>query len=115
MTDFDESVFWPELQAAGMLRHVRVKPSSRPATDVYVRWDRPDDLNRVGAQVTDYEMEYQHADLPTLAEGNAVTLLDADGNPVAGGKYQVRQPPFVNADPANSRTGFFRHAYLTKL
>jgi hypothetical protein len=115
MTDFDESVFWPELQAAGMLRQVRVKPSGRAATDVYVRWDRPDDVSRIGAQATDYEMEYQHADLPTLAEGNQVTLLDDNGDPVAGGKYQVRQAPFVPPDPANSRSGFFRHAYLTKL
>jgi len=114
MSDHDESVFWAEFIAAGFLKKVRVKPTGAPLTDVYVRWDEPNN-NFLGAQSKDYQIEYQHSDIPTLSEGDAVTKLDDAGNPISKEKYKVRETPFVNANPADSQSGFFRHALLTKL
>lgn len=114
MTDFDESVFWDEFKDVGFLRPVRVKQKGRAVANVDVKWSQPNS-ELLGSQSIDYQMEYQHSDLPALAEGDPVTLLDADGNVISGGKYEVRSSPFVPPDPANSRSGFFRQALLTKL
>jgi hypothetical protein len=112
---FDEALFWPALIAAGgALRKVRVKMTGLPSTDVYVKWDEPTNF-LLGNLSLDYQMEYQRDDLPTLAEGDPVTLLDDAGNPLAKGKFKVRQSPVVQDNPGDSRTGFFRHALLTKI
>jgi hypothetical protein len=112
MSDFDQSLFWPEFLASGMLQSVRVKQSGRAAVDVNVSWREPDDTNVSGQQSREYVIEYQVADLPNLAEADPVTKLDAAGEPVRTQRYIVRRVPF-NDDP--SADGYFRRALLTKL
>jgi hypothetical protein len=111
----DESLFWAQFQSAGFLQHVRVKPTSKPSVDVYVGFTMPNrDKFGGGVTSTEYEMEYQFHELPTLAEGDPVTKLDDAGLPIKTEKYKVRQAPFV-ADMGIASTGYFRHALLTKV
>lgn len=115
MIGFDESVFWPAMQSVNMLTPVRVKQSGKPAVDVHVEWFEPDLIMASGAQSRAYDMKYQTADLPALAEKDVVQWLDAGGLPIKDKKFEVREPPRVSDNPAESQTGFFRRAALTKL
>jgi hypothetical protein len=115
MSDLNEAAFWPQFKAAGFLTRVRVKPTGRPQVDVDVGFVMPNrDKFGGGVASTEYEIEYQFHELPTLAEGDPVTKLDAAGLPIKTEKYKVRQAPFV-ADQGTASTGYFRHAVLTKL
>lgn len=105
MPAWDESKFWPVAQRAGMLKLAQVAlPGCPEVTDAYVNFLRPDALVGNGAALSaEYSIEYQHADLPTLAEDTEM-LID-------GVKYRVRSPPIVD----ERGTGFFRLALLTKV
>lgn len=107
---FDASVFWPAFKAAGMLRPVKVKQAV-----VWVGYVEPDTLRFDQTRSTDYEIEYQTADLPNLAQGDPVLLLDAALVPIAKAKFRVREAPFVPDIPAEGNDGTFRRALLTKL
>jgi hypothetical protein len=93
---------WSEFDAAGF--HV-------VATDgdgtFAVDFSKPD-FDRMGRAVLsrDYEIEYRHADRPSLKEGDALTI---DGE-----SYRVRQAPYIAA-PGNAADGTFRCALLTKV
>ena len=113
--DAIEAQFWPAMKLSGMLRTVRVKPSGKPVIDVDVVCSEPDSIRFDATISKDYSIEYQYTDLPTLAEGDPVTLLDADSMPLPKGKFRVRMAPMVTDNPADSQTGFFRRAVLTKL
>ena len=108
MNDFDASVFWPAFQAAGMLHK-----ATDADGDFDVSFKRPGELMlNNGAISNEYQIEYQHADRPLLAEGLALTIEDPHGN--ALGSFRVRRAPFIDA-PGNAADGYFRHALLTKV
>lgn len=114
MTDFDESVFWPEFKAAGMLKFATVKQKGG-ARDVWIGFNTPDVPRFNGeGRSRDFEMEYQAADLTNLAEGDAVTIW-ADEDKSSGTKYVVREAPFVSDIPAQGTDGYFMRALLTKV
>lgn len=105
MSDFDESLFAPAFIAAGMwvLASVLLAGTDVPV-DVYVDFARQDVNPFTGVVSTDYEMEYERASLPTLAEGDQVSI--------AGELYRVRRSPLVWGAQAS---GHFRKALLTKV
>lgn len=99
-----EDVFYPAFAAAGMLVTARVLYAGESVPIVaYVDFSKPDVNPFAGVQSSDYEMEYQRADLPDLAEGDQVEI--------DGAAYRVRQASRVDGIEA---TGFFRKATLTK-
>ena len=95
MSDFNQALFWPAFKAAGFLRPALVKQSGRLAATVDVGYVEPETLRFDQTRSKDYEIEYQCADLPALAEGDMVTFLDADGVPIPKAKFRVREAPFV--------------------
>lgn len=99
--------FWPAFKRAGMLEPIDVLlPGCTELTrGVFVSWAEPD-FDALGNQSKQYEIEYQFADMPALAEGCQVVRR--------GVRYEVRQPPFVPADDLEANNGFFRHAVLTR-
>lgn len=103
---FPTAVLWPALKAAGMLNLATVK--SRGAHDVDVGFRRPGEVLGSGIITTDYAIEYQTADLPRLAEAEAVTIW-ADAEKTSGEKFKVREAPLPQGD------GYFSVAVLTKL
>lgn len=105
MPAWDETTFWPIAKRAGMLKTARVAlPGCPTTTDVDVNFLRPDALVGNGAGLsTEYAIEYQHTDLPTLAEDTELVI--------EGTKYRVRAEPIV----AERGSGFFRIALLTKV
>lgn len=106
MSDFDSSLFWPAFSAAGMLREASTMlPGDVRATTFRVGFRRPDVNPITGMQSADFEIEYQYADAPTLAEG-AEVLID-------GVLYRVRQAPEVRIN--GGADGYFRCAYLTRV
>lgn len=120
MSDWDaiEALFQPAMKTAGMTYRARVKMSGGTVDVDLTAFDRPDTRGFDGrVQSRDYEMEYVHTDLPRLKEGDAVTLLDANDEPIATEKFYVREPPTVsdNSRVVESRTGYFRRALLTKI
>lgn len=105
MSAWDETKFWPAAKRAGMFKTARVAlpgcPSMREAD---VNFIRPDALVAGGLSLsTEYAIEYQYDDLPTLAKDSEM-LID-------GEKYRVRDTPIVR----ENGSGFFRIALLTKV
>lgn len=116
MSDFDRSVFWPELKAAGMLRAVVVKQSGKPAVNVDVKYAQPTERRFDGsASSQEHSIKYQHADLPYLAEGDLVSFLDDAGAVIRAERFRVRECPLVSALPGDDQSGYFRHAVLTRI
>lgn len=101
----DDALFWPEFKRAGMLDEARtILPGCTSETVFDVRFGRPDVNQITGMQSSDYEIEFQYDDAPTLREGAQVII--------GGAMFKVRAAPFV--DPQRGDTGHFRTAYLTK-
>lgn len=116
MTAFDRSVFWPAYKAAGFLRPALVKQSGKPAATVDIKYVQPDEQRLDGAVASrDHAIKYQHADLPFLAEGDAVSMLDANGVVIKTERFRVRQVPMISNDPGDDRSGYFRWAVLTRI
>jgi hypothetical protein len=65
-------------------------------------FEQPGVFTPTGAISTEYAVKYQAADMPTLKEGDQIS--------VAGAKFRVRETPLVSS----SHTGFFKRAALTK-
>lgn len=108
---FDPSAFWPAFEAAGMLKLATVKQRSGGTRDVRVGFVLPDMPRLSGeGRSREYEIEYQQADLPKLAEGDLVTIW-ADDDKTSGAKYTVREAPFVAITDSD---GYFRRALLSK-
>lgn len=101
-----EDRFFAAFKRAGMLlRAHAVMPGTNEAIDFDVDYCEPSTDPMTGVQSTDYEIEYQHADVPDLDEGAQVII---DGK----GLFLVRQAPRT---PGPEGTGFFRKALLTKV
>jgi len=100
--DDNEAAVWQTLQDEGWS-----VPAVSKGRSAFVMFVMPGGVTPNGARSTDYEMTYWTADLPTLKEGDPIT--------VAGVKYKVRDTPDVTAMPGYSRTGNFKHALLTAL
>ena len=115
MSDFDRSLFWPELKSAGMLRSALVKQSGRLPVTVDVKYEQPTNAIFGQAASQDHQIEYQAADLPALTEGDPVSFLDDAGVVIRAERFKVREAPFVSSDPATDRTGFFKLALLTRI
>lgn len=105
---FDPSVFWPEFKSAGMLS---TATDADGDFDVGFAMPGQPKLNGSGWS-NEYEIEYQTADRPNLAEGDALSIVDPDGN--ALGDFRVRAKPYVSA-PGNAADGTFMCALLTKV
>lgn len=106
MTTLDRSVFWPQSLAAGFLATATITSGGTTAT-YSVSFSQPDQPRFDGrGRSTDYKIEYQAADLPSLAENDAVTI--------DGVLYRVREDPFVEPG-GNAADGYFKHALLTKV
>lgn len=89
------------MKAAGMLKVARYQPPSGPAVDIDVGFRAPDALLLDGqVQSTQYEVEYQTADMPALKLDETLTI---DGT-----AYKVRTKPEKRGD------GFFSTAMLSK-
>lgn len=100
-----DAEFWAESKAAGFLVSAStILPGCTRPTDFDVRFGRPDANPMTGVQSSEYEIEYQHSDAPTLVEG-AQVLIDET-------LYRVRQSPYV--EPARGDDGYFRTARLTR-
>lgn len=108
MSAWDESVFWPAFEAAGMLTEARVAlPNCPVETVAMVDYSEPD-VELLDGLSKQYQIEYQYADLPTLAEDTELVLALPSGDTL----FRVRQCAKV-AEEQNS--GFFRRALLTKV
>lgn len=84
---------------------VRPKDCVLEPFSVQVAFDRPSDLLDVGAQSTDYVIEYVSADAPTLTEGDEVEIMNV--------VYRVRREPII--PQIGGRDGTFSRATLTRV
>jgi hypothetical protein len=115
--DFDRSVFKPAFIAAGMWIPIRVTSQDSPpvVTDTHAGYAQPGVVKVSGSMSSEHQIKYQRDDLPELTEGDGVEFLDADGNPITGKSFRVREEPFVTDDPNDDATGYFMRVRLTKL
>ena len=100
-----DSTFWQTFEDAGMLVEASVlyAGGSTPVT-AQVGYEKPDVQDFAGTQSKQYVMEYQHVDLPYLAEGDQVIIADST--------FIVREPP-VDLEEGGAN-GTFRKALLTR-
>lgn len=104
---FGASLLWAAFSDEGMLYSAQIT-SGGSTFSANVGFTRPDTLRLDGmTRSTDYEIEYQAADAPTLAEGDSVAI---DGT-----SYRVRSAPFVSDIAAQGMDGTWRRALLTKV
>ena len=98
---------WAKSGSSGMMTDC----TPRGKTAVKVKFDEPDDPNvgGIGAQSKQSVIEYRHADMPTLRQGDQLTIVERDGT---AAKYHVRQAPYV--DPDRGADGTYRCAILTR-
>jgi hypothetical protein len=100
------AALWPTLKAQGALKTAStVLAGCTEITYFDVAFARPTMTIFESVRSSDYEIEYQHQDAPTLAEGAEVV--------VDGIYYRVRETPRV--DPDRGDDGFWRQALLTEL
>lgn len=111
---FDPSLFWPSAAKSGLLAHPYATATIGGIDrDAAVDSIAPDVLKLSGAsRSTEYEIEYQAADWPGLAQGDIVKLWD-DATKTTGRRFRVREPSYVPDDPARARSGYWRCALLT--
>lgn len=106
---FDAGVFWPAFKAAGML-----SIASDAAGNFDVAYQAPGRFANDGRQVSnEHEIEYQHADRPDLAEGDALSIAPIPAGTT--GDFKVRQAPYIRDSGGNAADGYFRHAVLTEV
>ncbi|RZL33761.1 MAG: hypothetical protein EOP35_17160 [Rubrivivax sp.] len=97
----DNSIFFAAFKSAGLLEPCVYKPGTPAEKGFDAGWQRPDMLQLADeAQATDYLLEFQTADLPTLRNGDTIT--------VAGASFSVRAPAQAHGD------GFFSTVALKK-
>ncbi|WP_457425667.1 head-tail joining protein [Roseateles sp. P5_E7] len=97
----DNSIFFAAFKSAGMLDPCFYKPGTIDEKGFDAGWQRPDVLLMADeAQATDYLLEFQTADLPTLRIGDPIT--------VDGVAYIVRAPA------QKGRDGFFSTVALKR-
>ncbi len=87
----DLSIFFEAFKSAGLLQACVYKPGTPAEKAFDAGWQQPDTL-LLGdeAQASDYLLEFQTADLPTLRQGDAITV---DGKP-----FTVRAPAQKKGD-----------------
>lgn len=115
--DFDTTVLWPVFKSAGMLRRVSIKPRlGGAATLGDVGYREPSVLKIDGMAISqEHRIEYQATDFPKLGEGDTVTFLDENDQPIAGLKFKVRAPSYVSENELDANDGTYRMALLTRL
>jgi len=87
----DNSIFFAAFKSAGLLEPCVYKPGTPAEKGFDAGWQQPDSLFLGDeAQATDYLLEFQTADLPTLRQGDAIT--------VAGVAFTVRAPAQKRGD-----------------
>jgi hypothetical protein len=95
----DNSIFFEAFKSAGLLEPCVYKPGTPSEKTFDAGWQQPDNLFLGDeAQATDYLLEFQTADLPTLRNGDPIT--------VAGVAFTVRAPAQKRGD------GFFSSVAL---
>lgn len=110
MSDFSAHFtarFVAAADAAGMRVDATVRPKDcveHPFT-LRVAFDRPSDVLDIGAQSSDYVIEYVTEDAPRLTEGDEVEIAEV--------VYRVRREPFV--PQSGGRDGTFSRAVLTRV
>lgn len=83
--------FYQAFERAGLLVPGLYKPGTPQEVAFNAHWLRPDALLLADdAHGTDYQIEYQRADLPPLLKGDRLDL--------AGVAYTVRARPLVQGD-----------------
>lgn len=105
-TDFAER-FAAAADASGFRVDATIRPKDcveRPFT-LRVAFDRPTEFLDVGAQSSDYVIEYVTEDAPRLTEGDEVEIAEV--------VYGVRREPFV--PQSGGRDGTFSRAVLTRV
>jgi hypothetical protein len=103
---FPNAAFWPAFETAGMLSLATVRQAGGPV-DVQVAFHRPGRQLPNGFVSTEYDIEFQTADLARVKEGDRVTIW-ADATKASGERFTVREAPLVQGD------GYFSHATLQK-
>ena len=104
MSDFDQAVFFQEFKAAGMLLRALCKGRG-PVVEMDVGFVRPGEVLASGAISDEYEIEYETAKHPRLAEADRVTVYTSE----LGERFVVRSAPVSLGD------GYFSSAQLTKV
>lgn len=110
---FHSGRFWKAFERAGMLvKCWYIAPGGGVRTQVLVRWKEPDEVGALtGARSKDFAIEYRHADMPDLAEGDELSIEE-----VAAGctsDFVVREAPLVDIE--NGDDGTYRYAFLTRV
>lgn len=115
LADIFGDEFWAANKDAGFLDPALVKQSGKPAVTVDVKLIQPSERRFDGVVLSqEYEIKYRYNDLPALAEGDPVSILDGDGVVIRAKRFKVRESPFV-PDEVQGASGFFRHALLTRI
>lgn len=105
---YSDARFWPAMKAAGMLKLVQwLAKGTATVVDAWVVFKAPDDVLSTGVVSRTFTMEYQHADLPTLAQGDSVLIGEAPDVM----RFEVREPPVIEDGNPN---GYFRTVKLTR-
>lgn len=107
-----EEIYWAEFKACGFL-----KRASIAGVVGDINWHLPSHVV-AGQLSSEYQLDYQFKDFPSIDEGDEILLLDDDDIPIPGEVYRVRTPPRVaeGLDMLwDSRSGFFRVAMATKV
>lgn len=108
--DFHADEFWSAFEDAGMLTKCYfLAPGSGARKSCLVRWKEPDRETLTGQQSKDFEIEYRHADMPNLAEGDPLSIEEIVG---CTSDFRVRSHPYVDAE--NGDDGTYRCALLTR-
>lgn len=100
---------WPAFKDAGML-----SVATDDDGDFDAAYCAPGQFRNDGRQMSnEHEIEYQHADRPSLEEGAELSI-----DPVPAGttgNFKVRQAPFIRDTGGNASDGTFRIAILTEV
>lgn len=110
--------FWAAFADAGMLVECTwMQPGGDVPATVLVRRLEPDVttmMHHVASK--EYAIEYRTADMPTLKEGDLLSLAEPDGSKA---DYRVREDPTVRGDPGSPQgsgtDGTYRWASLTRV
>ena len=105
--DSAASLLWASFKVAGMLEVATITSASVTA-DYDVGFTQPTGERFGGGHATqEYSIEYKAVDMPTLAEGDAVTIKSV--------AYRVRSAPFVDLTQGTAADGTFKRVSLTRI
>lgn len=111
MSSFHSDAFWKAFEKAGMLATCYfIAPGGSVRKSCKVRWTEADVETLGGQQTKDFEIEYRHADMPNLAEGDVLSIDEPIG---CNSDYHVREAPYVHAQDGDD--GIYKRAKLTRV